>query len=62
VAWARISQNWEEVLPELITAKDEAAFDKIFDSFLSRRDSYGFAQVKEYRQTELDARKAKMAE
>ncbi|MEI2395976.1 extracellular solute-binding protein [Paenibacillus phytohabitans] len=62
VAWARISQNWEEVLPELITAKDEAAFDKIFDSFLSRRDSYGFEQVKEYRQTELDARKAKMAE
>ncbi|WP_081972039.1 extracellular solute-binding protein [Paenibacillus borealis] len=62
VAWARISQNWEEVLPELITAKDEAAFDKIFESFLSRRDSYGFAQVKEYRQTELDARKAKMAE
>ncbi|MEK4329319.1 extracellular solute-binding protein [Paenibacillus sp. FSL R7-0312] len=62
VAWARISQNWEEVLPELITAKDEAAFDKIFDSFLSRRDSYGFEQVQEYRQTELDARKAKMAE
>ncbi|MBW4083683.1 extracellular solute-binding protein [Paenibacillus sp. S150] len=62
VAWSRISQNWEEVLPELITAKDEAAFDKIFESFLDRRDSYGFAQVMEYRQTELDARKAKMAE
>ncbi|QUL57236.1 extracellular solute-binding protein [Paenibacillus tritici] len=62
VAWSRISQNWEEVLPELITAKDEAAFDKIFESFLSRRDSYGFAQVMEFRQTELDARKAKMAE
>ncbi|NQX49180.1 extracellular solute-binding protein [Paenibacillus tritici] len=62
VAWSRISQNWEEVLPELITAKDEAAFDKIFEIFLSRRDSYGFAQVMEFRQTELDARKAKMAE
>lgn len=62
VSWSRISQNWEEVMPELITAKDEAAFDKIFDSFLSRRDSYGFQQVMEYRQTELDARKAKMAE
>ena len=62
VAWSRISQNWEEVLPELITAKDEAAFDKVFESFLSRRDSYGFEQVMEYRQTELDARKAKMAE
>ncbi|WP_238649584.1 extracellular solute-binding protein [Paenibacillus piscarius] len=61
VAWSRISQNWEEVLPELITAKDEAAFDKVFESFLSRRDGYGFAQVMEYRQTELDARKAKMA-
>lgn len=62
VAWSRISQNWEEVLPELITAKDEAAFDKIFESFLARRDSYGFDQVMEYRQTELDARKAKMSE
>jgi ABC-type sugar transport system, periplasmic component len=62
VAWSRISQNWEEVLPELITAKDEAAFDKIWNSFLERRDSYGFDQVVAYRQAELDARKAKMAE
>lgn len=62
VAWARISQNWEETLPELITAKDEAAFDKVFNSFLERRTSYGFDQVVEHRQTELDARKAKMAE
>jgi putative aldouronate transport system substrate-binding protein len=62
VAWSRIAQNWEEVLPELITAKDEAAFDKIFESFLARRAEYGFDKVLEYRQTELDARKAKMAE
>lgn len=62
VAWSRISQNWEEVLPELITAKDEAAFDKIFDNFLARRAEYGFDMVMEYRQAELDARKAKMAE
>ncbi|MFF2092241.1 extracellular solute-binding protein [Paenibacillus sp. NPDC058174] len=62
VAWSRISQNWEEVMPELIMAKDEAAFDKIFESFLSRRAGYGFDKVMEYRQTELDARKAKMAE
>ncbi|QJD86327.1 extracellular solute-binding protein [Cohnella herbarum] len=62
VAWSRISQNWEETLPELITAKDEAAFDKIFENFLARRVSYGFDQVMAHRQTELDARKAKMAE
>ncbi|KOY15354.1 extracellular solute-binding protein [Paenibacillus xylanivorans] len=62
LAWSRISQNWEEVLPELITAKDEAAFDKIFENFLARRVNYGFNQVMEYRQAELDARKAKMAE
>lgn len=62
VAWSRISQNWEEVLPELITAKDEAAFDKIFENFLTRRDSYGFQQVLDFRQAELDARKAKMME
>lgn len=62
VAWSRISQNWEEVLPELITAKDEAAFDKIFESFLDRRNNYGFEQVMAFRQAELDARKAKMSE
>lgn len=62
LAWSRISQNWEEVLPELITAKDEAAFDKIFENFLARRVNYGFNQVMEYRQAELDARKAKMSE
>lgn len=61
VSWSRISQNWEEVLPELITAKDETAFDKILASFLDRRDSYGFQQVMEFRQTELNLRKAKMA-
>jgi len=62
VAWARISQSWEEVLPELITAKDEAAFDKIFNDFLERRVNYGFDQVMQFRQAELDVRKAKMAE
>ncbi|AOZ91803.1 extracellular solute-binding protein [Paenibacillus crassostreae] len=62
VTWSRISQNWEEVLPELITAKDDAAFDKVFENFLARRESYGFDKVMEYRQSELDMRKAKMAE
>ncbi|MFF2911572.1 extracellular solute-binding protein [Paenibacillus sp. NPDC057934] len=62
VSWARIAQNWEEVMPELITAKNEAEFDKVFDNFLDRRSSYGFDKVMEHRQTELDARKAKMAE
>ena len=61
LAWSRISQNWEEVLPELITAKDEAAFDKIFENFLIRRVNYGFNQVMEYRQAELELRKAKLA-
>ncbi|MEK3946079.1 extracellular solute-binding protein [Paenibacillus sp. FSL H3-0310] len=62
VAWSRISQNWEEVLPELITAKNEAEFDKIFDNFLDRRENYNFGKVMEYRQAELDVRKSKMAE
>lgn len=61
LAWSRISQNWEEVMPELITAKDEAAFDKIFENFLIRRVNYGFNQVMEYRQAELELRKAKIA-
>jgi putative aldouronate transport system substrate-binding protein len=62
VSWSRISQNWEEVLPELITAKNEAEFDKIFENFLDRRESYSFGKVMEHRQAELDVRKNKMAE
>ncbi|GLX69807.1 extracellular solute-binding protein [Paenibacillus glycanilyticus] len=62
VAWARISQNWQEVMPELITAKSDEAFNKVFDKFLADRDKDGYGKVMEYRQTELDARKAKMAE
>jgi len=62
VAWARISQNWEEVLPELITAKDDAAFDKIFASFIERRNDFGYELVVQHRQAELDSRKAKMQE
>jgi putative aldouronate transport system substrate-binding protein len=62
VAWLRISQNWLEVMPELITAKDEATFDKIFQDFLDRREAYGFQKVMEHRQAELDARKAKMGQ
>jgi putative aldouronate transport system substrate-binding protein len=62
VSWSRISQNWEEVLPELITAKNEAEFDKIFGNFLDRRESYSFGKVMEHRQAELDVRKNKMAE
>lgn len=62
LSWSRISQNWNEVLPELIMSKDEAAFDKVFNDFLARRDEYGFAKVVEARQAELDKRKAKMAE
>lgn len=61
LAWSRISQNWEEVPPELITAKDEVSFDKIFENFLIRRVNYGFNQVMEYRQAELELRKAKIA-
>ncbi|MBO9600316.1 MAG: extracellular solute-binding protein [Cohnella sp.] len=62
VSWSRISQNWQEVVPELIMSKSEADFDKVFADFLNRRDNYGFGKVAEARQAELDARKAKMAE
>ncbi len=62
VSWSRISQNWQEVVPELIMSKSEADFDKVFADFLNRRDNYGFDKVSEARQAELDARKAKMAE
>jgi len=62
VSWSRISQNWQEVVPELIMSKSDADFDRVLEDFLKRRDNYGYDKVVEARQAELDVRKAKMAE
>ncbi len=62
VIWQRIFQNWLETVPELITADSEETFDQIFNDFLARRDEFGFDQVMEYRNQELAARQAKLAD
>lgn len=58
IAATRIDQRWQEIVPELITAESEEAFDQILADFLSTRDSYGYDLVVKYEQNLLDARKA----
>lgn len=57
IAATRVSQKWEEVLPELITAESDEEFDRIFEEFIQARDSYDYASVVAYKQQLLDARK-----
>lgn len=62
IASTKISQKWEEVLPELITAPSEEKFDEIFKSFLDTREGYGYNLVVDYKQALLQARLAKLAD
>lgn len=57
IAATRVSQKWEEVLPELITAGSDEEFDKIFEEFIQARDSYDYASVVAYKQQLLESRK-----
>ena len=59
-AWARISADWSQVLPELLLAPSDDEFDAIWESFIARRDEMGYDLVKEYRQKVYDDRLAKM--
>ena len=59
-AWARISADWSQVLPELMLASSDDEFDAIWDAFIARRDEMGYDLVKEYRQKVYDDRLAKM--
>ncbi|ANE48705.1 ABC transporter substrate-binding protein [Paenibacillus swuensis] len=46
----KISLLWGDTLPKLMLAKTEADFDKLWDTFIKKRDSLGFKEVEEYRQ------------
>jgi putative aldouronate transport system substrate-binding protein len=50
VAASKIAQEWGKTLPKLLLAKSDKEFDKLFEGFLKKRDSYGFDKVEEYQQ------------
>lgn len=57
IAATSISQKWEEVLPQLITAESDEKFDQIMADYVQWRENNGYAQVVEYEQNLLDTRK-----
>lgn len=61
IAATSISQKWEEVLPQLITAESDEKFDQIMADYVQWRENNGYAQVVEYEQNLLDTRKEKLS-
>jgi putative aldouronate transport system substrate-binding protein len=43
----RINGKWEQTVASILSAKDDASIDKVFDDFKSYRDSTGFPQILE---------------
>lgn len=61
VAFTKIQQVWGQTLPKLLTAKSDADFDKLFSDFVQKRNGLSFDLVQQYRQKQMDACKAKLA-
>lgn len=60
VASSKIAQEWGKTIPKLLLAKSDKEFDKIFDEFLEKRDSYGYDKVKDYQEGIFKTNKEKL--
>ena len=60
IADQKIKQEWSTTLPKLLLASSDEEFDKIFDEYLKKRDSYGFDIVQEATTNQIAANKAKL--
>jgi putative aldouronate transport system substrate-binding protein len=58
----KVKTEWGKVLPKLLLAKSEAEFDEIWNDYLAKRESLGFAKVEAYRQKQYEENVAKLAE
>ena len=58
----KVLQEWGKALPKMILAKTDAEFDQIWNEYLAKRESLGFAKVQEYRQKKYDENMKKLAE
>ena len=60
VAASKIAQEWGKTLPKLLLAKSDKEFDKIFEGFLKKRDSFGYEKVEKYQQEIYEKNKEKL--
>jgi putative aldouronate transport system substrate-binding protein len=60
VAASKIAQEWGKTLPKLLLAESDKEFDKLFEGFLKKRDSYGQDKVEEYQQKMYEVNKKKL--
>jgi putative aldouronate transport system substrate-binding protein len=55
-----IQRRWGKDLPQLLLAKSEADFDKIWNDFQSFKKAKGFSKVQDYQTTIMNANKKKL--
>jgi putative aldouronate transport system substrate-binding protein len=60
VAASKIAQEWGKTLPKLLLAESDKEFDKLFEGFLKKRDSFGQEKVEEYQQKMYEINKKKL--
>lgn len=58
----KVLQEWGKSLPKMILAKTEAEFDQVWNDYLAKRESLGFAKVQEFRQKKYEENMKKLAE
>ncbi|MCA1012036.1 extracellular solute-binding protein [Halobacillus halophilus] len=60
IAANKIAEEWGRTLPMLLLAESEEVFDRLFQSFLQKRESYDFTIVREYRQNSYEENNRKL--
>ncbi|ARI78783.1 extracellular solute-binding protein [Halobacillus mangrovi] len=60
IAARKIDEEWGRVLPLLLLAESEDEFDQLFQSFLEKREEYGFSIVEQHRQKVYEENQQKL--
>lgn len=58
----KILQEWGKALPKMLLAKTDAEFDQLWNDYLAKRESLGFAKVQDFRQKQYEENMKKLAE
>nr|WP_244199489.1 extracellular solute-binding protein [Halobacillus trueperi] len=61
IAATKIEEEWGRVLPLLLLAETEEEFDQLFQSFLEKREEYGFSIVEQHRQKVYEENQQKLS-
>ncbi len=58
----KVLTEWGKTLPKLLLSSSDAEFDQVWNDYLAKRESLGFAKVQEYRQKEYEENVKKLEE